>query len=120
MPARVASADETSACERETIHAGTPSSELMRRAGNRAADFIRRRFAGEMNQGVLVYTGPGNNGGDGWVVAESLARTNVKVSVAEIGTVKSAEAREARDCAMKTPGRSGRPHPCPPAPTRHT
>lgn len=113
MPARVASADETSACERETIHAGTPSAELMRRAGNAAADFIRRRFPDEMNRGVAIYTGPGNNGGDGWVVAESLALSGVKVSVIETGEVKSAEAVDARDRAIKTSAiTTGRPDAC--------
>jgi NAD(P)H-hydrate epimerase len=100
MPARVASAEETSACERETIEAGTPSSELMRRAGHRAADVIKRCHDADARRGVVVFAGSGNNGGDGWVVAEALASSGYRVRVVEIGKPRSNESVAARELAL--------------------
>ena len=100
MPARVASAEETSACERETIEAGTPSSELMRRAGNRAADLIKQCHDVDARRGVVVFAGSGNNGGDGWVVAEALASSGYRVRVVEIGNPRSRESVAARELAL--------------------
>jgi NAD(P)H-hydrate epimerase len=101
MPARVASAEETSACERETIEAGTPSSELMRRAGHRAADLIKRCHDADARRGVIVFAGSGNNGGDGWVVAEALATFGYRASVVEVGAPRSKESFAARESALQ-------------------
>jgi len=65
MTARVATASETVACERATISAGTSARELMERAGRLAAEEIVRRFHFTLPGGVTVFTGSGNNGGDG-------------------------------------------------------
>src|SRR5215216_633598 len=102
MPARVASADETRSAERSTIEAGISSAELMRRAGHAASMVIAKRYEKPARAGVLVFTGPGNNGGDGWVVAEHLARSDFAVSVVEVGTLRSDESIAARDAAMQT------------------
>jgi ADP-dependent NAD(P)H-hydrate dehydratase / NAD(P)H-hydrate epimerase len=101
MPARVASAAETAACERATIDAGTTSAELMRRAGIAAASVIASRFEIEAASGVAVFTGSGNNGGDGWIVAGSLAQRGFPVSVIQVAEPRSPEARAARDDAMQ-------------------
>jgi hydroxyethylthiazole kinase-like uncharacterized protein yjeF len=61
----------------ETRYADSQS-PLMERAGCAAADFVRQHFG----QGrVLVFAGPGNNGGDGFVMARELARSGVSVSI---------------------------------------
>lgn len=99
MPARVATASETVACERATISAGTSSQELMERAGRAAADEIIRRFTLVLPRGVAVFTGPGNNGGDGWVVARCLAESGFPVTVIEAVPAKTEEARDAADAA---------------------
>lgn len=57
----------------------------MQRAGIGAADEITRRFGARLNEGVLVFTGSGNNGGDGRVVAGRLARAGVSVKVVQAG-----------------------------------
>ena len=64
----------------------------MERAGTGAADEISRRYPEQLRDGAVVFTGPGNNGGDGWVVAGCLAREGVKVTVVEVVAPKSPDA----------------------------
>ncbi len=74
----------------------------MERAGAGAAREIERRYAERLRQGAAVFAGPGNNGGDGWVVAGNLARSGVEVSLIEIGQSKSADAIAQREAAIKS------------------
>jgi NAD(P)H-hydrate epimerase len=104
MPARVASAEETFYCERATIEDGIPSAELMRRAGNRAASVIRSKYQKATQKGALVFAGSGNNGGDGWVVAEALARAGIQTRIIETGAPRSEEAIAARNSALQANG----------------
>lgn len=104
MAARVASADETIACERDTIDSGTSAAELMVRAGRRAVTVISGRYEKAARNGVLIYTGPGNNGGDGWVVAEWLSKSGFPARVIEIAYPRSEEAIAARDSALQMKG----------------
>lgn len=61
----------------EQIHA-TANPPLMERAGRAAAEFVRKRLG---RGRVLVCAGPGNNGGDGFVMARELARAGVSVTI---------------------------------------
>ena len=63
----------------ETIRAGTPSIELMERAGAAVAANIQAILGGSHGR-VLVLCGPGNNGGDGLVAARLLAARGVSVT----------------------------------------
>jgi NAD(P)H-hydrate epimerase len=85
MPAWVVSARESAERDRAAIERGTPSRVLMRRAGTAAAEEISRRYSERLRNGAVVFTGPGNNGGDGWVVAGTLAKSGVEVTVIEVG-----------------------------------
>ncbi|HVF39732.1 MAG TPA: NAD(P)H-hydrate dehydratase [Gemmatimonadaceae bacterium] len=102
MAARVASAAEAMAWERATIESGTPATELMNRAGIRAADEIATRLPGRAARGVVVMTGPGNNGGDGWVIARSLAEKQIPVRVVEVSPARTGDAISARATASRT------------------
>lgn len=90
----VVSALESAAADRATIEGGTPSRALMQRAGAAAAAEIVRRHAARLASGVAVYAGPGNNGGDAWVVARALAAYGVRVTaVAAGGDARTDDAR---------------------------
>ncbi|MBW3609832.1 MAG: NAD(P)H-hydrate epimerase, partial [Actinobacteria bacterium] len=90
----ILSADEMRAAEAAAIACGTPVETLMERAGTAATEAIWRH-AGPLP--ALVLCGPGNNGGDGYVIARSLQERGVKVRVAALGEPQSPAAKAARD-----------------------
>lgn len=109
MTVRVVTAEQATARDAAAIHAGTPSIQLMRRAGVGAAQRILARLSSPDGRRALVCCGPGNNGGDGWIVAAALARAGVHVHVRESGAPRSADAILAREeaiprVALGTPG----------------
>jgi hydroxyethylthiazole kinase-like uncharacterized protein yjeF len=69
--------------DRRTIAAGTPGYVLMTRAGAAVADAAERMIDGPSD--ILVVSGPGNNGGDGFVAARLLAERGHNVAVALLG-----------------------------------
>jgi ADP-dependent NAD(P)H-hydrate dehydratase / NAD(P)H-hydrate epimerase len=91
---RILTAEEMRAAEAKAIGAGVSVGTLMDRAGTGAAEAIRR-FAGPLP--ALVLCGPGNNGGDGYVIARALRAHGVKVRVAALGEPQSQAARAARE-----------------------
>ena len=101
---RVVTAAQAVARDAEAIAAGTPSSVLMASAGTGTAREILCRF-GPLHHGrVLVLCGPGNNGGDGWVVARALVADGVDVDVCEAMPARSDDAVDARAHARREAG----------------
>jgi NAD(P)H-hydrate epimerase len=68
--------------DRLTVAAGTPEIDLMANAGAGVASEIQRRWPAVP---VVVLCGPGNNGGDGFVVARHLFEAGWSVRVALLG-----------------------------------
>jgi ADP-dependent NAD(P)H-hydrate dehydratase / NAD(P)H-hydrate epimerase len=68
--------------DRLTIAAGTPGVALMQNAGEAVAEEIMQRWSPCR---VCVLCGPGNNGGDGFVVARVLAAADWTVRIALLG-----------------------------------
>lgn len=97
---RVVTSAEATARDRAAIDAGVPSRALMQRAGAATASEIALRFHDRLNSGVLVYAGPGNNGGDAWVVARALAASGIRVRVAEVVPAATPDARAERALAV--------------------
>ena len=97
---RVVSAEEAAARDRSAIQAGIPSRALMQRAGAASAAEIALRFGRSLRGGVLVFAGPGNNGGDAWVVARALAAAGVAVRVCEPVPAATTDARAERELAV--------------------
>lgn len=97
--ALVVSAAGASQADAAAIAAGIPSRALMRSAGMAAAAEIARRFPHLLGEGVVVATGAGNNGGDGWVVAQALRVAGMEVRVVECAPALTADARFERAAA---------------------
>lgn len=89
---RVVTSTESAARDASAIAAGVPSRALMQRAGAAAAAEIALRYREQLGSGVLVLAGPGNNGGDAWVVARALAASGVAVRVVEPVAAKTDDA----------------------------
>ena len=95
MRVRVLTAEGMRAWEAACLAAGTPAATLMRRAGEAAARRILATVPEVRRAGALVVAGRGNNGGDAWVVAESLAAAGCPVEVRALGEPNAEVAREA-------------------------
>ena len=61
-----------------------PSRVLMESAGRASAAIVVREFPAVIERGVLIATGAGNNGGDGWVLARALHAAGIAVWVAAL------------------------------------
>ncbi len=86
----IVSCSQLRAFERAVIDAGAPSLTLMERAGQACAAAIDSRITPHSR--VAVLAGPGNNGGDGYVVSRILAGLGHKVRVFGVGAA-TADAR---------------------------
>lgn len=75
---QVLTAAQMRAAEQALVDSGSSIEELMQRAGKGAAEWIWRISGGRP---VTVLCGPGNNGGDGYVIAEEIARRGGSVRV---------------------------------------
>jgi len=88
-PPELLSTHEMAEADRLTIAAGTPGTVLMEHAGQAIAREATRLLAqsrsGQGGGQVAVLCGPGNNGGDGFVVARLLAAHGFDVSVGLLG-----------------------------------
>ena len=100
-PLPVLSPEQSAAWDASAVRGG-------RRAGD--ADGVRRprrrpvlaaRYAHRLRDGVLIAAGPGNNGGDGWVLARALQRLDVPVWVTR-------PPGPGRSCARRWPRARGR------------
>ena len=99
MSVRVVSASQAAELDAAAIAGGVSSRALMQAAGRAAADLVLSRFPLESSRGVAVFAGPGNNGGDAWVVAAELARRGVRVRVAEVSPSRTTDAIAEREAA---------------------
>lgn len=93
-PNQVLTAEQMRAAEQRIFDSGTSDFDLMKLAATRAAEWIKRLAA---NRSVTVLCGPGNNGGDGYVIAHRLHEAGLEVSVVAPEPPKTPSAKEARE-----------------------
>lgn len=93
-PREILTVAQMTAADREAVERGTESAELMERAGAAVAEAIVARF--EPRQAVVL-AGPGNNGGDGYVVARRLRDAGWPVRVEALAPPKTDDAIRARE-----------------------
>jgi len=78
---KIVTVEEMRAIEREAAKAGQPSEVLMENAGLAVAQHTKRWLGSVLGRRFLVLVGPGNNGGDGLVVARYLHDWGANVTV---------------------------------------
>ncbi len=71
--------EEAKQADIDTIKRGTPSLELMERAGRGIFEILQKRI--EKNKKILIIAGLGGNGGDGFVLGRYLFEDNYDVSI---------------------------------------
>lgn len=93
----VVSVAEMKTAEELAINSGVSERQLMERAGTGVADVIVKHFSNAYK--IIVFTGLGGNGGDGYVAARLLAQRGLDVCVVSVGDHESMTgvAKEARD-----------------------
>ncbi|HEY9090532.1 NAD(P)H-hydrate dehydratase [Parasphingorhabdus sp.] len=89
----ILTAENMRTAEQELIDDGVSVIELMDRAGKGAAEYIARSAP---HTPTLVLCGPGNNGGDGYVIAQSLLEKGTEVIVAASSDPGTDAAKNAR------------------------
>ncbi len=79
LPVEVYSASQVRQLEAAAVAAGTPGYTLMQRAGTAACGLLRQHWP--LARQVVVVAGPGNNGGDGLVLAQRAQQGGLRVTV---------------------------------------
>src|SRR5580698_7487315 len=82
MPDEILTVAEMYAADKFAADHGVPSLTLMEDAGRAVADEIEKRWN---KRSALVLCGPGNNGGDGYVIARLLKSRGWNVRVVQLG-----------------------------------
>ncbi|MGB8669206.1 MAG: NAD(P)H-hydrate epimerase, partial [Pseudolabrys sp.] len=91
--------EEMAEADRLTVAGGTPGMTLMENAGRAVADAAARLQATR----IAVVTGPGNNGGDGFVAARHLAERGYRIRLCFVGDRKRLKG-DAAQAADRWPG----------------
>ena len=85
---RILNAAQMREADRVTIdEVGLPSLVLMENAGRQVVAAIETLHESLLNGRIAILCGPGNNGGDGFVVARTLLQRDVDTSVFVVGPV---------------------------------
>src|SRR5258707_13113398 len=85
---RVLNTQQMREADRQTIdEVGLPSIVLMENAGRQAVAAMEAAFEDLATSTVGVLCGRGNNGGDGFVVARTLAQRGIEATVFLLGSV---------------------------------
>ena len=105
---QIVTAGQMRSAEQALVDQGISIDELMQRAGRGAAEWVWRMAA---QWRVTVLCGPGNNGGDGYVIAEAIRERGGAVRVIAASEPKTGAAKVARSLyAGEVLGADSDPH----------
>ncbi|MEX1197918.1 MAG: NAD(P)H-hydrate dehydratase [Pseudohongiellaceae bacterium] len=98
---RLYTAGQTRELDRLAVAGGIAGFDLMQRAGTVLLRVVQERWPGARE--LLIFTGPGNNGGDGLVLAALAKQCGLAVEVHALAPVEKlkGEAGSARDLAVR-------------------
>jgi NAD(P)H-hydrate epimerase len=103
LPAQLYTTDQVRRIEQRVFSTGTAAATLMQRAGLHAYRILRGRWPKARR--VSIACGPGNNGGDGYVIGALAAKAGLEVQLIQLAEPRSAHARSAligaRDAGAK-------------------
>ena len=99
MDREILTVAEMTAADRLAIESGTPGMALMQRAGTAVAEAVIARFD---RRPVAVLCGPGNNGGDGFILARALTDADWPVSLFLLGERAALRGDAAQAAALWT------------------
>jgi len=91
--------EEVVTLEKQIEAQGTSLFELMNRAGYSVAQWIRKTI--DPSKHVVIFCGAGNNGGDGWVIADNLASWGYAVALVSAVGADALKAEPARTTALQ-------------------
>ncbi|MGH8211803.1 MAG: NAD(P)H-hydrate dehydratase [Rhodanobacteraceae bacterium] len=87
-------AEQVRALDRAATADDTAGFELMQRAAAAALVYLRRRWPDARS--VCVVCGPGNNGGDGFLLAALMPEAGIRAEIIAVGESTREDARQAR------------------------
>ncbi len=93
LPAKLYTADQVRRIEQRVFSTGTAAATLMQRAGLHAYRILRGKWPKARR--VSIACGPGNNGGDGYVIGALAAKAGLEVQLIQHAEPRSAHARSA-------------------------
>lgn len=101
LPRSLYTAAQTRELDRRAIRTGIPGYALMTRAGQAAFQLLRERWPAAAR--IVVLAGPGNNGGDGYVLARLAWAQHLDVTLLTVGNhdALAGEAAEAASDATR-------------------
>jgi len=95
---KIATAEQMLLCDRLTsAEYGVPSLELMENAGRGTVEAMNRHFGPLAERKVLIFVGPGNNGGDGLVIARLLLEQGAQPQVVSLVDLEKLQGDAARN-----------------------
>jgi NAD(P)H-hydrate epimerase len=86
---------EMAIIDENSHYLGIPPLLLMENAGRSVADFVKKKLEDSSGKKVVIITGLGNNGGDGFVCARHLACEQIEVTVILLGNPGTIRTNEA-------------------------
>ena len=85
--------------EKRLVEKGTSLVTLMQRAGGSVADWVAKNL--DNSNPIVIFCGSGNNGGDGWVVADNLASQGYPVTLFTPSPAQELKVEPARRAALR-------------------